>query len=100
MRSRASESSLRKEAGPDIETLDRALDVLNIGDMDAALSKLPVDQREVFWLVALEDMSCLEAAHAFDIPMGTVMSRLFRARDWLRVPMGHVPAANALKMVE
>ena len=100
VRSRASESRLREEGEPDVETPDRALDLLNIGDMDAALRKLPVDQREVLLLVALEDMSYLEAACALDIPVGTVMSRLFRARERLRVLMGHETAANVLKVVK
>ena len=53
-------------------------------DLDAAIRRLPPDQREVLLLVALEDMSYAEAAAALGIPIGTVMSRLARAREKLR----------------
>ena len=97
VRSRASESSLREEGEPDIEPPDRALDLLNIGDMDAVLSKLPVDQREVLLLLALEDMSYLEAAHALDIPVGTVMSRLSSCARAAPCPDGARASGNRAK---
>lgn len=46
----------------------------------AAMAKLPDEQRAVLACVALDGMSYKEAANALDIPMGTVMSRLARAR--------------------
>lgn len=45
-----------------------------------AVASLPVDQRQVVSLVDLEDFSYCEVAEALDIPIGTVMSRLHRAR--------------------
>ncbi|HUR88240.1 MAG TPA: sigma-70 family RNA polymerase sigma factor [Ramlibacter sp.] len=60
------------------------------GDRDSALDlarclqRLPDDQRAVLLLVALEDMSYGEAAKVLGIPIGTVMSRLSRARSRLR----------------
>jgi RNA polymerase sigma-70 factor (ECF subfamily) len=53
-------------------------DVLN------KLAKLPDDQRAVLLLVAVEDLSYADAAKVLDIPIGTVMSRLSRARDRLQ----------------
>src|SRR6478735_4671661 len=53
-------------------------DVLN------KLSKLPDDQRAVLLLVAVEDLSYADAAKVLDIPIGTVMSRLSRARERLQ----------------
>src|SRR5258708_39660038 len=53
-------------------------------DLDRALEALSPDQREVVLLVALEDMTYAEVAHALGIPIGTVMSRLSRAREKLR----------------
>lgn len=44
---------------------------------------LPEGQRQVLSLVALEDLSYCEVAEALDIPVGTVMSRLSRARQFL-----------------
>lgn len=46
-----------------------------------ALSRLPEDQRSVLLLVSVEDLSYAEAAVILDIPLGTVMSRLSRARQ-------------------
>jgi RNA polymerase sigma-70 factor (ECF subfamily) len=53
-------------------------------DLDRCLQRLPADQRAVLLLVALEDMSYEDAAKALAIPLGTVMSRLSRARSRLR----------------
>jgi RNA polymerase sigma-70 factor (ECF subfamily) len=48
------------------------------------LARLPEDQRAVLLLVAVEDLSYSEAATVLDIPLGTVMSRLSRARQRLQ----------------
>jgi len=48
------------------------------------LAKLPDDQRAVLLLVAVEDLSYAEAAKVLNIPIGTVMSRLSRARERLQ----------------
>src|SRR5262245_25420246 len=53
-------------------------DVLN------KLAKLPKDQQAVLLLVAVEDLSYADAAKVLDIPLGTVMSRLSRARERLQ----------------
>ncbi len=53
-------------------------------DVLAKLARLPEDQREVLLLVAVEDLSYAEAAKVLGIPVGTVMSRLSRARDRLQ----------------
>jgi RNA polymerase sigma factor (sigma-70 family) len=53
-------------------------------DISRCLQRLPADQRAVLLLVALEDMSYKEAAKVLAIPIGTVMSRLSRARSRLR----------------
>jgi RNA polymerase sigma-70 factor (ECF subfamily) len=46
----------------------------------AAMETLPPDQRAVIALVAVEGLTYREAAEALDVPIGTVMSRLARAR--------------------
>jgi RNA polymerase sigma-70 factor (ECF subfamily) len=48
------------------------------------IARLPVGQREVLALVDLEDCSYAQAAEILAIPIGTVMSRLCRARATLR----------------
>jgi RNA polymerase sigma-70 factor (ECF subfamily) len=50
------------------------------GQVNAALKKLPVEFREVLVLREMEDLSYQEIAHIASIPIGTVMSRLSRAR--------------------
>ena len=53
-------------------------------DIDTALGRLPADQRAVFVLRVDEEMSYNEIGEALGIPVGTVMSRLNRARARLR----------------
>lgn len=53
-------------------------------DLERLLDGLPPEQREVFLLVTVEQKSYEEAARTLDIPMGTVMSRLYRAREKVR----------------
>ena len=50
------------------------------GKTVAALSELPDNQREVLILVCVEGFSYKEAAETLDLKVGTVMSRLSRAR--------------------
>jgi RNA polymerase sigma-70 factor, ECF subfamily len=50
----------------------------------AAISRLPVGQRQVLTLVDLEDYAYADVAVVLDIPVGTVMSRLSRARQSLK----------------
>jgi RNA polymerase sigma-70 factor (ECF subfamily) len=50
-------------------------------DIGRCLQRLPADQRAVLLLVVLEDMSYRDAARVLAVPVGTVMSRLSRARS-------------------
>lgn len=59
-------------------------DALELRDLEHALALLPLDQREVLLLVGLEELSYAEVARALNIPSGTVMSRLSRARNRLK----------------
>ncbi len=59
-------------------------DRLAVADLQTALDCLPLEQREVLLLVALEDMPYAEIARTVGIPIGTVMSRLARGRERLR----------------
>jgi len=51
-------------------------------------------------LVALEEMRYEDVAATLDIPLGTVMSRLSRAREHLRRLMAEQPPAASLKVVK
>ncbi len=73
---------------------------LEIRDMETALRQLPTEQREILLLVALEEMTYDEVAASLGIPVGTVMSRLFRAREKLRAVMEGRTAASPLKVVK
>lgn len=78
------------------ETVDAAVDLAAVTPEQAAMRKaelrtladavaaLPLQYREVLILRELEELSYKEIARIADIPIGTVMSRLARARDLLQ----------------
>lgn len=66
------------EAAPDQEARLRFMQIRS------AFAALPSEQREVLHLVAIEGMAYGEAAEILGIPVGTLMSRLGRARAALR----------------
>lgn len=61
-------------------------------DLERCLQRLPAEQRAVLLLVTLEDLSYEDAARILAVPVGTVMSRLSRARSRLRALMEHTNA--------
>jgi RNA polymerase sigma-70 factor (ECF subfamily) len=64
-------------------------------DLSRCLQRLPADQRAVLLLVTVEDQSYEAAARVLGVPVGTVMSRLSRARVRLRELMeGAADAAS------
>lgn len=64
------------------------IDGLLLRDVQRALYRLPAEQREVLLLIVLEGLSYQEAAAVLQVPPGTVMSRLARAREHLRAWLG------------
>lgn len=58
-----------------------------------ALQALPEDQRLTFALVVIEGMSYREAADVLEVPVGTVMSRLARARGRIEAVVGRSSGA-------
>ena len=68
-----------------------AMDVLTLRDLEAALAKLPGEQRQVILLVGLEGLPYEEVASILRVPVGTVRSRLSRGRDQLRKLMDMEP---------
>lgn len=73
------------EAGVDPEAAMGARDVLD------GIAALPEEQRSVLLLVAVEDMSYAEVATVLAVPIGTVMSRLSRARGRMRAFLDQAP---------
>lgn len=79
---------------------DAAAGRLVLRDLDTALRLLPPEQREVLLLVALEELSYEEVAAVLRIPTGTVMSRLSRGRERLRLLMEGQPLPSPLKVIK
>jgi DNA-directed RNA polymerase specialized sigma24 family protein len=69
---------------PVLTVQPRAHAALVLRDLEAALARLPQEQRQVILLVGLEGMRYEEVAVVLGIPVGTVRSRLSRGRDQLR----------------
>jgi RNA polymerase sigma factor (sigma-70 family) len=63
-------------------------------DLERCLQRLPAEQRAVLLLVTLEDMGYADVAKVLQIPLGTVMSRLSRARSRMRELMESGPAVT------
>lgn len=57
---------------------------IEMRDLDRALAQLSAEQREILLLVAVEEMRYADVASVLSLPIGTVMSRLSRAREQLR----------------
>ena len=70
------------ETSPDPESVSAAEDERRT--LDRLIAALPEEHREVLLLRELEDMSYREIAAVTQVPIGTVMSRLARARAALR----------------
>jgi RNA polymerase sigma-70 factor (ECF subfamily) len=65
------------------------------------VGRLPVEQREVLLLAAVEELRYEEISIALGIPIGTVMSRLSRAREKLRNAFADTPGGSTeLKVVK
>ena len=75
-------------------------DALAVRDLDRALARLPDEQRAVLLLVTIEEMSYEEVARTLEIPIGTVMSRLSRAREKMRAMMAGASVSAKLKVVK
>lgn len=60
---------------------------LDLADVTAAMATLGEDQRAVLTFVCVEDLSYAEAAERLGVPIGTVMSRLSRARSALQTAL-------------
>ena len=100
---------MRTRGGTEHQALDepaaealqyREPDWSELRDIGEALAKLPVEQRTVVLLVGLEQFTYEEAAQVLEIPIGTVMSRLSRGRERMRMLLGGDFKAASLKVVK
>src|SRR5580693_9374620 len=86
---------------PAISTTPESLLIERLGKnaVQKAIEQLPVIFREVILLCDVEDASYQEIAEILSIPMGTVMSRLARARKAVRESVLSVPQARPIASV-
>jgi RNA polymerase sigma-70 factor (ECF subfamily) len=77
---------------PSPKSVESAHEALEISE---ALDQLPADQRAVIVLAVVEGLTCREIAVILDVPIGTVMSRLSRARQAMREKLGAREIATA-----
>lgn len=76
---------------PKVENLVHFDRVASLNEFETleVFDQLTPEHREVILLVVVEEMTYKDAAAALEVPMGTVMSRLNRARTELRERLGH-----------
>ena len=90
------ESSLDADDGPaagwEVPVRATQSDRVELTEVLMHIQRLPSEQREVLMLAAVEELRYDEIARIQGIPIGTVMSRLNRARDKLRRMMADPPA--------
>ena len=76
-----------EDVAPVLTVQSNAAATLQLRDLEAAMAKLPEEQRQVILLVGLEGLRYEEVAVILGVPIGTVRSRLSRGRDNLRCLM-------------
>lgn len=88
------DSAIAAGAWSDPESL--LISNLNSQAIRQALEELPFEYREILILRELEELSYREVAQILEIPLGTVMSRLSRARQNLYARLRHTTAGTEL----
>lgn len=73
---------------------------VELGEMSRILDGLPIEQRQVLLLVALEGLKYDEVARMLNVPIGTVMSRLSRAREAVRLRLAGGAGPATLRRVK
>jgi RNA polymerase sigma-70 factor (ECF subfamily) len=85
---------------PEVSDRPMQVDQLELRDLDRLLQRLPPDLREVLLLVGVEELSYQKVADVLAVPVGTVMSRLFRARERLRLELSGQPVVTKIQRVK
>lgn len=101
-RAKAPHDSLHRPDGSVVEIAEppAQMDSLNSRDVLEALQGIHPDRRAALVLVAVEGMSYAEAATVLDIPSGTLMSRIARARGELKRVLDDTSRRRRLRVVE
>lgn len=87
-RQRRGQSFIEEEAGLGIGADGGQEAMVELGNVDRAMAKLPAEQREAVLLVMVEGYGYREAAEIVGCPVGTLNSRLVRGRDALLAELG------------
>ncbi len=83
-----------------LTTPPRQEERVEVREMMRAVDELPLEQRQVLMLVALEGLKYDEVAEVLGVPIGTVMSRLSRAREAVRTKMADNSGSASLRRVK
>lgn len=88
------EIAVDDESAPwrNLEAPRTEVDGLVLRDVQQALYHLSMEQREVLLLVGVEELTYQEASTVLSVPIGTIMSRLSRAREHMRMLLDVGPA--------
>jgi RNA polymerase sigma factor (sigma-70 family) len=90
-------AAMRPEVGAAVEGVEARVDAERLrGPLARALAELPTEEADVLCLLVWAELSQGEIADALAIPLGTVKSRLSRARGRLRGSLGLQPDADAV----
>jgi RNA polymerase sigma-70 factor (ECF subfamily) len=84
---------LEKDTPETIHSQDEML-----ASIRSAVARLPFKHRQVITLIDIENLSYIEVAEILDVPMGTIMSRLNRARQSLKKILDGSPIENNNKV--
>lgn len=88
-------SGMTPEDGARIEGVEARVDAERMrGELAQALADLPAEESDVLFLLVWAELNQAEIADALGVPLGTVKSRLSRARGRLESALGLVPSAD------
>jgi RNA polymerase sigma-70 factor (ECF subfamily) len=100
VRRRGEVVTLAAEAEPAFALQPTQMDSLQAREVLDALQSIAPERRAALILVAVEGMSYAEAATVLNIPAGTLMSRIARAREELRIELERASGRRKLRAVE
>ncbi|OGA03056.1 MAG: RNA polymerase subunit sigma-24 [Betaproteobacteria bacterium RIFCSPLOWO2_02_FULL_62_17] len=100
MRGRRMDLEQLTDETPTVAVRATQSDGLELADLRRALARLSVEHREILLLVAVEQMKYEDVSRTLAIPVGTVMSRLSRARERLRQHLDGEANVVSLKVIK